>query len=471
MKWAFLGDLLPRILQPVSTIVLARLLTPADYGIIGIAASVAGLAGTVQGMGLSQALVQTDENVEGAADVVFWSNLGQSLLLYAIVFSTAPLLAVFFDEPRLISVIRVIGLKLVLSAFDDVQAALLARDFGFRRLAIRQAVPAVTPALVSIPLALSGFGYWSLVAGTLAGTALGVIWLWSVAEWRPRLRFDVRVARSLFGFGALVTVQSLQAMALSYGDRLAAGHFLGVENLGYYTFALLLIRQLMGFVILPLERVAYSAFSRLRTEREELQRLFIESTQILAVIVFPLALGLSLAAEPVVSVAFGEKWQPAIPVIRILAIMAGLSWVGTLHPTLYRALGRPDVMPKFYVGVLLYSIPAYVIGGQLGLTGFSLMRGSVSLISTLQMLISVKLLKLPWKYLWHCIRSPLFAGLIMSGVVSVLVALLGPYDSGWQSGGNLVIIVASGAAAYGLALWLIDRVLFWRFMRRARQAI
>ena len=472
VKWALLGDLLPKIFQPLFTLILARLLTPSDYGIIGIATLVIGLARMVESMGLSQALIQTDEDVEEAANVVFWSNLGLSGLLYLVVFLTAPFAADFFAEPRVILVLRVMGLQLVLSAFDDVQEALLQRNFQFQQLVGRRLIPALTPAVVSIPLAVAGFGYWSLVAGTLSGTVLGVVLLWKISDWRPRFRFNLRTAELLLGFGAFVAIESLQGWALNFGDNLAAGHFLGVENLGYYNLGFTLTVIVIGYAITPLTSVAYSAFSRLKTDSEELQRLFIDSTRMLAMVVFPLALGLSLVAEPVVSVVLGTKWLGTIPVIRVLAIMPGLSWIIVLNPQLYRALGRPDIMPKFHIATLIYIIPAYIISAQFGLIAFCLSRASVGFIFYIPHIwLSIKMLKLSRWYFWDCIRSPLFAGLIMSGVVFTLASLLRPYSSHWQEWGKLMVILMGGATSYGLTLWLVDRSLCLRTAQLVRKMI
>ena len=353
LKWALIGDLLPKIMQPVVTIVLARILVPEDFGIIGIATLVIGLVRMIESMGLNQALIQTDEDIEEAADVVFWSNLSLSIILFIVLYYSAPLISRFFDEPRSTAVIQVMGIQLLISAFDDVQEALLQRDFQFRELVGRRLVPVSISAVISIAMALAGYGYWSLVVGTLIGTALGVVFLWRVSQWRPRFRYDLSVARLLIGFGGLVTLESLQGWALNYGDNLAAGYFLGVEALGFYTMAFTIAVVMLGFLILPVSRVAYSAFSRLKDQTEELGRAFVDMTQYLAVIVIPASLGVFLCAELIVEIILDDSWIAAIPAIQILAIMPGLSWIIALYPSLYRAIGRPDVMPKYHIATLL----------------------------------------------------------------------------------------------------------------------
>ncbi len=469
LKWALIGDLLPKILQPVVTIVLARILIPEDFGIIGIAALVIGLVRMLESMGLNQALIQTDEDIEEAGDVVFWSNLGLSLILFIALYFAAPWIARFFDEPRSAAVIQVMGIQLIISAFDDVQEALLQRDFQFKELVGRRLVPVLISAVISVAMAIAGYGYWSLVVGTLVGTALGVAFLWRVSQWRPRFRYDLRVARLLIGFGILVTLESFQGWALNYGDNLAAGYFLGVEGLGFYTMAFTVAVVMLGFMILPVSRVAYSAFSRLKDDREQLRRSFVEMTRYLAVIVIPVSLGIFLCADFIVEIILKTPWEPAVPAIRILAIMPGLSWIIALYPSLYRAIGRPDVMPKFHIATLLYIIPAYIIGGQFGLEGFSLARASVGLVFYVPHIwLSVKLIELPKTYFWECIRTPLFAGLLMSGLVYGALYMVISNEPIWI---HLVGVSLFGAITYGLALWLLDKSLFARMVNLAIQMI
>jgi len=469
LKWALIGDLLPKIMQPVVTIVLARILVPEDFGIIGIATLVIGLVRMIESMGLNQALIQTDEDIEEAADVVFWSNLSLSIILFIVLYYSAPLISRFFDEPRSTAVIQVMGIQLLISAFDDVQEALLQRDFQFRELVGRRLVPVSISAVISIAMALAGYGYWSLVVGTLIGTALGVVFLWRVSQWRPRFRYDLSVARLLIGFGGLVTLESLQGWALNYGDNLAAGYFLGVEALGFYTMAFTIAVVMLGFLILPVSRVAYSAFSRLKDQTEELGRAFVDMTQYLAVIVIPASLGVFLCAELIVEIILDDSWIAAIPAIQILAIMPGLSWIIALYPSLYRAIGRPDVMPKFHIATLLYIIPAYIIGGQFGLEGFSLARASVGFVFYVPHIwLSIKLLDLPKAYFWDCIRTPLFAGLFMSGLVYWVLSIKSLVVPGWV---HLAGVSLLGMITYCLAVWLLDKSLFARMVNLARKMI
>jgi O-antigen/teichoic acid export membrane protein len=471
VKWAFLGDLLPKALQPLLTIVLARLLTPSDFGIIGIATLAITLARMVESMGLNQALIQTDEDVEEAANVVFWSNLALSGLLYVIVFLTAPLAADFFAEPRVTLVLRVMGLQLVLSAFDDVQEALLRRNFRFRQLVGRRLIPALTPALVGIPLAIAGFGYWSLVAGTLTGTALGVVLLWKVSGWRPHLSFKLALSRNLFSFGGLVTAELLLGWLLASGDSVIAGHYLGVRDLGLYRVGLTIVALIFGAILQPLSIVAYPALSQLQSDQSAMRQSFFSLSSLLAVIVLPIAVGLSMVAVPISKVVLGQNWQGVEVPLQILAIMPGLSYLVLLHPDLYRAAGRPDITPKFFAVAILLYLPAYILAAPHGLMVFCLARAAVGIVTMpVHFFLAARLLDLPKRYEWDCVKAPLVGVLAMALVVYGLTNLLGAFAGGpgWLKLGALV---SCGAVTYVAALWLADAELVRKFLRLTRQVV
>jgi O-antigen/teichoic acid export membrane protein len=472
-KWAFLGDILSKIITPLFLVILARFLTPTDYGLIGIATLVTGLAQMIQNMGLDQALIQTDSDISKAADVVFWSNLSLSFVMYFLLFLIAPYLAVgIFHEPLAIWVIRIMGLQLIISAFDDVQEALLRRDFQFKQLLGRRIIPSLAPAFISIPLAILGYRYWSLVIGSLVGTTLGVIFLWKVSQWRPSFHFDIATSKALLGFGTLVTIESFQGWALNYGDNLAAGYYLGVAELGNYTFAFTLSVIMLGYLIAPLTNIVYPAFSRLKNDKFELQQSFTEIIRSIALIVFPINFGLTILAGPIITIVFGNKWEGAIVATQILAIMPGLSYLWIINPTLYRAIGRPDVMPKFHIFTLLYIIPVYILGGHFGLTGFSIARASVGFVFLIPHIwLSVKLLNLPWQYFWDCIRSPFIAGLLMCVPVLLLSKILSPFQSDLYNAGKLVLIILSGAVSYFGVIWIIDSKLIIRMSNLGKQLI
>ena len=473
IKWAFLANLLPKTILPIVTVILARLLVPSDYGIVGMSLVVVGLANLFHGMGLSQALIQREKDVESAADVAFWSNLTLGVFIAITIVLLAPCISSFFHEPRLFAVLRVQSIAVIISSLSSVQNALLQRKFKFKKLMGLTLVPSLMPLIVAVPLAILGLGYWALIGSAIAGRGAQTFLLWKYSSWRPHWRYDIQIARQMLTFGGLVALEGLMGWAIVSGDNLIAGHFLSSKDLGLYVFGFNLVVLLVGFFVNPLTDVAYSAFSRLQSDIKELKRVFLESTRMIATIVIPFSFGLSLIAESFTAVVLGSRWHGIEPVIMILAIMPGLGFIILLNPAFYKALSRPDIMPKFHIASLIYIIPVYWISAQFGLIAFCWARFSVGVVFFLPHIwLSVKVLKLPFNYFWNCIRSPLFAGLIMSCVVYGMVNWMEPYTgNNLQNIIKLSGIIMSGAISYGLALWIIDRGRSVRFLQVARKVV
>lgn len=383
----------------------------------------------------------------------------------------APWISSFFHEPRLSAVLRVQSIAVIILSLSSVQNALLQRKFKFKKLMGLTLVPSLMPLIVAVPLAIRGLGYWALVGSAIAGRVIQTFLLWEYSSWRPRWRYDVRIARQMLAFGGLVAFEGLMSWAIVSGDNLIVGHFMNAKDVGLYVFGFNLVVLLVGFFVNPLTGVAYSAFSRLQSDIKELKRVFLESTRMIATIVIPFSLGLSLIADSFTAVVLGSRWHGIEPVIMILAVMPGLGFIITLNPALYKAMGRPDIMPKFHVMSLAYIIPVYWISAQFGLIPFCWARFSVGVVFYFPHIwLSMKVLKLPFNYFWNCIRSPLFAGLVMAFVVYLMENSMAPYTvCDWLNILKLSGIIMGGAVSYGLSLWLIDKGLCVRFLQVARK--
>jgi len=470
IKWAFLANLLPKAISPIVTVILARLLLPSDYGIIGMSMVTVSLANLFHGMGLSQALIQRAKDVESAADVAFWSNVTLGIFIAITIVLLAPWISSFFHEPRLTAVLRIQSITVVISSLASVQDALLQREFKFKKLMSLTLVPSLMPLIVAVPLAILGSGYWALVGSAIAGAGVQTFLLWKYSSWRPRWCYDVRIARQMLTFGGLVALEGLMGWAIVSGDNLVAGHFMSAKDVGLYVFGFNLVVLLVGFFVNPLTGVAYSAFSRFQSDIKELKRVFLESTRMIATIVIPFSFGLSLIADPLTTVVLGSRWHGIEPVIRILAISPSLSFIWILNGEIYKAIERPDLMPKIHLAQILYMIPTYWIAAQHGLSTFCWARASVIIFLLFHILAAVKVLKLPTNYFWTCIRSPLFAGLIMAFAVYVMEISMAPYTvCDWLNICKLSGIIMCGGGSYALSLWFIDKGLCVRFLQVARK--
>jgi PST family polysaccharide transporter len=416
-KWGVLVLVLPKIITPLITIVLAHFLTPEDYGIVAIAALIVGLASIFQGMAISQTLIQTQENITKTANSCFWLSIIFGSLLSIAIFFSAESFSVFFHDQRVTDVLRVQCWMVLFSSLASVPEALLKRKFLHSKLLGVTMAPIVALFLIAVPMAAYGFGYWALVIAALVGALVRAILVWSKVEWRPTLSQDSEVTKSVLKFGGLVAVEGICGWALNHGDNAVLGHFLDSRDLGLYVFAYSIV-MLIGMVFSsPVSSVSYPLLCRVQKDNNELIATYKKGVQLIGGVIFPAFLGLSMVAHLVVPAIFGNRWEGLAPVVSILCIHPGLSYVLSLNSEVYKAKGRPDITAKFQLISMLYLIPVYLISVRFGLIGFCFGRFSMILSWIPHVIVISKVLDIKPSFMWECIRFPLIASLLMCLVI------------------------------------------------------
>jgi O-antigen/teichoic acid export membrane protein len=366
-KWAFLASLVSRFAPPLFTIVLARILTPEDFGLLAVAMVVIAFVTLFQDLGLKQALVQRREIDDGLLGMVFRATAAFGLAWFAALFLAAPLFARLYHNPDVVPVLRLLATLFLVAPLGAVPEALLLRGMDFRRLFQADVLPAVVPGLVAIPLALAGLGVWALVWGALAGSLARTIALWSLVPWRPRRRFEAGAWRQLHRFGGWVSLEALLGWTITYIDQAFAGHFLAAAQVGFYRMGVALSLLPATSLAQTLGRVLFPAFSRVQEDRGRFRHGFEKSLRMVALITVPLGVALAAYSDPLVPLLLGARWDPATQVVRLLAVAGILSSLVNIAPPLYQAMGRVDIMPKFFAVRALISVPAYWFSAQRGL--------------------------------------------------------------------------------------------------------
>ena len=471
VKWTALTEIALRSIPPLVMLILARLLTPDDFGVVGVAMIAIGFAQIFQDFGLGKALIQREDRINESANIVFWSNITFGILVYLILFASAPLIADFFHDSKVVDVLRVLCLQIVLTSFTTVHLALLQREFKFKQLFVVRLAPSIIPGIVSIPLALMGQGVWALVWGSLAGSTIQVILFWRVSDWRPAFSFDTALAREVLGFGSWVALEMFLGWLIMWGDSIILGHFLGVGNLGIYRVGTTVIILIFSLFFSPLISVAYSSFSRLQSNIEDFGASFLKITRLVATVSLPLGVGLALTAHPISSLIFGQKWQGIEIVILIIGLKYGMDYLVGMNPEIYRAMGRPDANVKLLMANASYYIPVFVLAAPHGLLVFCLACLAVDAVSLLlHFFVANKLLQVPFTYLGSCIKSPLLASLVMGTLLYGIVNLIGPFQS-WEGLLKLIAVIIAGGISYLIVLRLVDNDLLMQFFNLLREVI
>jgi len=467
IKWTALSEIISRSIQPIVTLILARLLTPADFGVVGVAMIAIGLAQIFQDFGLGKTLIQRETEVEKTANIVFLTNLVLSVVIYFIIFFTAPLISKFFHEPKIINVLRVLCLQIILLSFIVVHQALFQRNFQFKQLFFIRLFSSAVPGFVSIPMAIYGYGVWALVLGSLAGSLSNVLLFWKFSRWRPTLSYDFQLAKQLFGFSSWVMLEAFLGWLILWGDSIILGHFLGVKELGVYRVGVTFIMLLFGIFFNSLLPIAYSAFSRLQSNHEELKQSFLKATKLISSTSLPVGAGLAVLSRFISSIIFGHKWYGIEIVISIIGIMFAVAWLVGINPEVYRAIGRPDINSKLLFVNVIYYLPIYIFAAPYGLLVFCIARLTVAVISmSLHLYFVNKILKLRYTYLADCGKEPLVASIIMVGVLYLVKFFMGNTTTS-----GLIILICIGITTYVTSLWFIKKELIFQFLKLVKEGL
>jgi teichuronic acid exporter len=471
MAWTGLAKGLSQGLSWASTLIVARLLTPQDYGLVGMATVFFWAIQSLGEFGLGAAIVKRrdlpDDQIAQVNTVAVLFGLAGT----AVVWAAAAPMSVFFAAPELHSVMLVTSLTFFISGFRTVPSALLQRDLHFKRLALNDTILAVTQAASALLLAVLGFGYWSLVLASVIGTAAGTAALLLARPFRFAMPHHPTI-RAVTTLGGEVVVARMGWYAMFNADFLVAGKLLGKGPLGNYSFAWTLASLPVEKISLLVTRVSLPFFSAVQDRAASLQRYLLAMTEGLSLVTFPTAIGIGLLADDVVRIALGPKWAGAVVPLQILAVVAPLRSVATLLPQMTTIVGVTRFGMRHSIGSAILMALGFLVGSRWGTTGIAL---------TWIVLYPLLLLPLLWVILakLECRLSDYFAALrpallgsaLMAGTVLGLGALAAAM--GWSTAIRLPLQIVAGAAAYFGSLWTFDRSRIdasLRFVRSARRA-
>jgi O-antigen/teichoic acid export membrane protein len=436
------------LLQSISTIVLARLLTPADFGLVAMVTAITGLGQAFADLGLSEATIQRPEISHKQVSTLFWINVAIGVTLMLITVALAPVLAWFYREPRLKDITLLLSVTFLIGGLRVQHDALLRRQMRYSSLAIRDIASYVMAVPLAIIMAWKGAGYWAIVALPLTLNTIGMVLSWLLAGWIPGLpRSDAKVG-SLIAFGGNVAGSYLIYNVNQSADSVLIGWYWGAGLLGLYSRAynllMLPVRQLGA----PARGVAVPAFSRVQGDPERFARYYLRAVNLIMWISAPIFGFLFVAAEPVIVLVLGSKWRAAAPVFQILAIAA----VGQQlrESTVWLLVSRGD--SKRLLKLLLIISPiivgSFVIGLPFGIKGVAL-AGSLVLVGIFPWMLKFAFrgTRLTLRHVGRAILCPISICLAGIVVAEVTLHLVVPQRVISQ----LLVVALSFVAAYALS--------------------
>lgn len=451
MVWAYSSYVGGRMLTLVATAILARILSPKDFGLVALALLFMTVLETLSDLGVTQALVIVDEEKElETAETAFVWTVGLGFVFSLITAGLGPFAASFFHEDALIAILPALGLRFLLRSFGATHYALAQKRIDFRSRTGGELADVIVRGITSIALAIAGFGAWSLIIGYLAGSVALTVVLWMMVDWRPRLKPKREHLPQMLRFGGTLTAVDISAAIFSNADYTFIGRFLGATQLGLYTLGFRLPELLIGNMSVVAGRVLFPAFAAI--ERANLSRAFQHSLRYTLMFALPLTAGLAVLAHPLTVTVFGEKWADSAPVMQLLTIYALGTTVGIPAGTAYKASGRAGILLALSVPRTCLAIAAIAIFVDDGIVAVASCLAVVTgVFAVLGLALAMRLLSVSAREMWSAIWPALTA---TAGMTILLLPIERAIGAPWLT---LVAGGIVGGVAYLALLWLFAR--------------
>jgi teichuronic acid exporter len=367
LSWSFVDNFTNLGIQFVFGIILARLLMPKDYGLIGMVTIFIAVSQSFIDSGFSQALIRKKDCRDEDYSTVFFFNLGIGILCYLLLFASAGVISNFFNEPKLFLLVRVLGINLIINAFGLIERTILTKRIDFKLQTKISVISSVVSGITGIFLAYYGWGVWSLVAQMLTKNLINsaLLWLWN--KWNLKVVFDIRSFKELFGFGSKLLVSGLIDSIYNNLYYLIIGKYFSAPELGYYTRAEQFKNPPSQNLTSIIQRVSYPVLSTIQDQPEKLKPAYKKLIKCTMFISFVSMIGMAAVAEPMIKTLIGDKWLSSIPYLQLLCFIGMLYPLHVLNLNMLNIKGRSDLFLKLEIIKKILVIPTIVIGVYFGI--------------------------------------------------------------------------------------------------------
>lgn len=449
--WSTIDIALRQGVQFVTSMILARLLLPADFGVVALAIFFSSFSAVFVQGGLSEALIQRQTTTADEESSVFWWNVAASVLFFVVLVALGPVVAAFYQAPAMKGLMAVAGLMTVFSALGAVQTALLTRQLRFDRITKAGLASSSLSAAAAVTAAWLGAGIWALAIQLVTSALVYTVVIWLVSDWRPVLHFRLRTIRHLLGFGVWLSLSTALEILYTQGFALLLGKLYGLRELGLYNRASGTQQLPASVFSAVISRVAFPLLS-MRNDDPAAMRAGLRRAISLAMLInVPMAVGLALLPDLVIEVLFGAKWLPAAP---ILAILAWSGVIFPLHLLNLQALlsqGRTRTFFRVEIAKKTMGVTAVVAGSFFGIFGLAIAQLGAAVVA---LFINIEPVRRSLGYgAWAQVKDlggVIWATAAMAGVVLALRHL-----GGIPALPRLAMLAVAGAASYAVAGLLI----------------
>lgn len=467
-KWSAITELVAKLISPITSMVLARLLTPEAFGVVATITMIVSFAEIFTDAGFQKYLVQRefkdDVDREQSTTVAFWSNFILSIILWFFIGIFSAPLAKLVGNPGLGHVITIACVSIPLAAFSSIQMALYKRDFNFKTLFKVRVAGILVPIVVTIPLAIWLRSYWALVIGTIVINLVNAIVLTYYSEWKPRLYFSFVKLKEMLSFSIWSMIEAISIWMTSYIDIFIIGIYLNEYYLGIYKTSMTTVGQITSLITAATTPILFSALSRLQNDKSAFKEMFFKFQKLVGMLVIPLGVGIFFFRNLVTEILLGNQWMEAANFIGVWGLTSAVTIVLSHYCSeVYRSLGKPKLSVLVQVLHIIVLCPAMLIATKYDWETIYITRSVVRLqaviVNLAVMYYAVKLS--PIKMFFNILPS-VASAVVVGGVASVLLYM--NTALWWQL---LSIIVCTCVYFAVISLFTTEKRMLVSFVRQA----
>lgn len=428
-KWSSITEIVAKLITPITSIVLARLLTPEAFGVVTTLTMVITFAEIFTDAGFQKYLIQhefKDEiDREQSTNVAFWSNLIMSLCIWIFIGFFADSIATMVGNPGLGHVLTISCVSIPLAAFSSIQLALYKRDLDFKTLFKVRLVGICIPLFVTVPLAFYLRNYWALVIGTIVSNLANAILLTFYSEWKPKLFYSLNKLKEMFAFSAWSVVEAISIWLTGYLDVFIIGVYLNEYYLGLYKTSITIVGQIIGLITATTTPILFSALSRLQNDQMAFKKIFFKFQKYVGILVIPIGFGIFCYSDLVTTILLGNKWEEASSLIGLWGLTSAITVVLSHYSSeVYRAKGKPQLSFLSQFLHLVVLCPVVLIAVKHGFSTLVTVRALIRLQGVLVNLIIMHIvIKISPLAMLKNIFPAVFAAVLMSLTAHFLIAI------------------------------------------------
>lgn len=444
--WIFGLRISEQVLNLTKIIILARILSPHDFGLMGIALLTMAILETFSKTGFYDALIQKKTEIESYLDTAWTILILRGLLLFAILYLLAPYAALFFQEPQAKSIIQVIGLSILIKSFNNIGIVYFKKELEFNKRFFYQLYGTLTNFIVTVSAALLLRNTWALVFGLLAGDLSRLIAGYFIHPYRPRIVLNLAKAKDLFHFGKWMLGSHIMNFLFMQGDDILVGKFLGATMLGFYGIAYRISNIPATEISNMISTATFPAYSKLQDDFSRLREGYLKVLKVNSFLSFPMAGLIFILAPDFTRIFLENKWMPIIPTLQVLVLWGLLRSFAATTSSLLQAIGRPELVTKVQsVKIITLAIIIYPLTINWGIVGTAwAVVISAVVTSPILIYLAKRVIGFRIAEFTRVLTTPLLAGIIMVGTLSFLKSIIFPDVGVW----GLLLLCFSGLIVY-----------------------